>query len=75
MNWVDGHDQFIGKLMESKKMATYQGYYKHTQYFKVEVEANSIEEARDKMWDVEIDWSGCSDMDNDIVEVEEIKNE
>lgn len=55
-------------------MPKYQGYYKHTQYFKIEVEANSIEEAKDKMWDVEIDWSGCSDMDNDIVEIEEIQN-
>jgi hypothetical protein len=58
--------------MRRKKMPKYQGYYKHTQYFKVEVEADSIEDAKDKMWDAEIDWSGCSDMDNDIVEVEEV---
>ena len=55
-------------------MPKYQGYYKHTQYFKLEVEADSLEDAKDLMWDEEIDWSGCSDMDNDIVEVEEIKN-
>ena len=53
-------------------MKKYQGYYKHIQYFNIEVEAESIEEARDKMWDVEIDWSGCCDMANDIVDVEEV---
>jgi len=53
-------------------MPKYQGYLKHSEYFKIEVEADSIEDARDKMWDVEINWSGCSDMDNEIVEVEEI---
>ena len=55
-------------------MTKYQGYYKHTQYFKLEVEADSLEEAMDLMWDEEINWSGCCEMDNDIVDVEEIKN-
>ena len=55
-------------------MTKYQGYYKHTQYFKLEVEADSLEEAMDLMWDEEINWSGCCEMDNDIVDVEEIQN-
>lgn len=57
-------------------MAKYQGYYKHIEYFKIEVEAESIEDAEDLMWSKveDINWAKCDDMDNDIVEVEEIKN-
>ena len=55
-------------------MPKYQGWLKHTQYFKVEVEADSWSDARDSMWDIEPNWSKPDDMDNEIVDVEEIEN-
>jgi hypothetical protein len=55
-----------------KKMPKYIGYLKHSQYFKIEVEADSWGDARDLMWEHEPNWSKPCDMDNDIVDIEEI---
>ena len=54
-------------------MAKYQGWLIHKQYFKVEVEAESWEEARDLIWDEEIDWSNPDDMDSEVCDIEEVK--
>ena len=42
MDWIDGHNQFIGQLIEGKKMKKYRVYYIDI------VEANSEEEAYDE---------------------------
>ena len=55
-------------------MAKYQGWIIHKQYFKVELEANSWEEARDKIWDVEVDFNNPDDVDSEIYDIEEMEN-
>ena len=68
MNWIDGHDQFIGQLIEGKKMNKY-GYYlvEKTTIYK-EVEAESIDQANEIieefMYSDHIDW-GMGDMEYD----------
>ena len=55
-------------------MTKYIGYLKHTQYFKIEVEADSTSDARDLMWEHEPNWSKPCDMDNEIVDIEELED-
>ena len=57
-------------------MPKYQGWLKHTQYFKIEVEAESASDARDLMWDQTeaVDWYRPAEMDNEIVDIEELQN-
>ena len=57
-------------------MPKYQGWLKHTQYFKIEVEADCVGTARDLMWDKteNIDWGRPAEMDNEIVDIEELQN-
>jgi hypothetical protein len=54
-------------------MPKYQGYLKHIQYYKVEVEADGFGEARDLMWEFNVNWAKPDDMDSEIVDVEEIE--
>jgi hypothetical protein len=54
-------------------MPIYQGYVIRKEYFEVEVEADSLEEARDKMFDVEV-YDEPDDIDWDIADVEEKQN-
>jgi len=42
-------------------------------YYKVEVEANSWEEAKDKLWDFEENWAKPDDWDTEIYDIEEVK--
>jgi hypothetical protein len=52
MNWIDGHDQFIGQLIEGKKMSKF-NYYIYTKFTEVvEVEAETKEEAEEKIWEM-----------------------
>jgi hypothetical protein len=52
MNWVDGHDKFIGQLIEGKKMHKF-NYYIYTKFTEVvEVEAETKEEAEEKIWEM-----------------------
>jgi hypothetical protein len=53
-------------------MKTYQGWLIHKQYFKIEVEASSLEEAREMIWEAEFNWSKPDDMGAEIYDVEEI---
>ena len=53
-------------------MAKYQGWIIHKQYFKVELEAKSWEEAREKIWDVEVDFNNPNDVDSEIYDIEEV---
>jgi hypothetical protein len=57
-------------------MRKFEGYVKHIQYFRIEVEANTLEDAKDFMWNQldDIDWTNPIEIENDIVEVEEIQN-
>jgi hypothetical protein len=57
-------------------MRKFEGYVKHIQYFRIEVEANTPEDAKDFMWNQldDIDWTNPIEIENDIVEVEEIQN-
>jgi hypothetical protein len=49
----------------------YQGWVIRKEYFKVEVEAGSWEEAKEKMWDVEL-VDEPVDLDWEIYDVEEV---
>ena len=57
-------------------MPKFEGYLKHIQYFRIEVEANTIEDAQDLMWDQveDVDWTNPIEVDNDIVDVEEVED-
>ena len=55
-------------------MPKYIGYLKHSEYFKIEVEADCWGDARDLMWEHEPNWAKPCDMDNEIVDIEEIEN-
>ena len=57
-------------------MPKFEGYLKHIQYFRIEVDAECIEDAEDLMWDQveDVDWTNPVEIDNDIVNVEEIQN-
>ena len=54
-------------------MPKYTGWVIHKQYFKVELEANSWEEARDNILDVEVDVDNPDDVACDVYDVEEMK--
>ena len=66
MNWVDGHDQFIGQLMEDKKMTRYEFFAVEKQTLIVGIEANSKEEAEEQMQqmldDNDLEW-GFADVE------------
>lgn len=53
-------------------MPKYQGYLIRKEYFKVEVEADSWEDARDTALDVEIGLDEPVDIDWDVYDLEEI---
>jgi len=55
-------------------MPKYQGWMKHTEYFKIEVEADCVGTARDLMWDTGINWTKPDEIDNEIVDIEELQN-
>lgn len=55
-------------------MSKYRGYLKHIQYFEIEVDADSMEEAQDQMWEFDVNWSKPCDMDSELVDIEEIQN-
>ena len=46
----------------------------HKKYYKVEVEASSWEEAKDRVWDVEVDTENPDDVDVEIYDIEEVEN-
>jgi hypothetical protein len=53
-------------------MAIYKGWVIKKEYFLIEVEANSWEEAREKAWDADLDDEPV-DIDWEIYDIEEIK--
>ena len=57
-------------------MPKFEGYLKHICYYRIEVNAECIEDAEDLMWDQveDVDWTNPVEIDNDIVNVEEIQN-
>ena len=54
-------------------MPKYVGYLKQIEYFRFEVDADSAEDARDLMWELEPRWDKPWDMDSEIVGVEELE--
>jgi len=66
MDWIDGHDQFIGQLMEDKKMTRYEFFAVEKQTLIVGIEANSKEEAEEQMQqmldDNDLEW-GFADIE------------
>ena len=54
-------------------MGKWKGWVIHKRYYKVEVEANSWEEAREKLWDVDVNADNPDDTDMEIYDVEEVK--
>jgi hypothetical protein len=54
-------------------MPKYQGYVIRKEYFKVEVEADTLEDAKDLIGDAEINDKPV-DMDWEIYDIEEIEN-
>ena len=56
-------------------MAKYCGWVIKKQYYKIELEANSWEEAKDMAWDVDVSNKKPDDYDMEIYDIEEVKNE
>jgi hypothetical protein len=54
-------------------MPVYQGYVIRKEYFSIEVEADSWEEAKEKAWDVEV-YDEPVDIDWEIYDLEEVVN-
>jgi len=54
-------------------MPKYQGYVIRKEYFSIEVEADSWEEAKDKAWDFEVEDEPV-DIDWEIYDLVEVKN-
>jgi hypothetical protein len=61
-------------ISRRSEMSKYRGYLKHIQYFEIEVDADSMEEAQDQMWEFDVNWSKPCDMDSELVDIEEIQN-
>ena len=53
-------------------MAKYQGFVVRKEYFKVEVEADTLEDARDLAWDIEVK-DDPVDIDWEVYDLEEIE--
>lgn len=53
-------------------MTKYTGWVIKKQYYKVEVEANSWEEAKDQLWDFNPEGETPDDYDTDIYDLEEV---
>jgi hypothetical protein len=54
-------------------MPKYEGYIVKKEYFKIEVDANSWEEAKERAWDADL-WDEPVDTDWEIYDLEEAKN-
>jgi hypothetical protein len=55
-------------------MATWRAWVIHKRYYKVQVEAGSWEEAKEKVWDLDIDNpDDPDDTDMEIYDIEEIE--
>jgi hypothetical protein len=55
-------------------MKTWTAWAIHKQYYKIEVEADSWEEAKDKVWDVDLNGKEPDDVDVEIYDVAEVEN-
>ena len=77
MDWVDGHDQFIGQLIEGKKMKMFEYYLTEKTVRCVVIEANSQDEADEQVEELiyggDFDW-GQGEMDYDYQCNGEVKN-
>ena len=76
MNWVDGHDQFIGQLIEGKKMNKYKIIARQVVYEFAYVEAESAEQAKKLVEGGELDptWDWLDYGEWHIEDVEECQN-
>jgi hypothetical protein len=54
-------------------MPRYQGYIIKKEYFRIEVDADSFEEAMDNAWDADL-WDDPVDTDWEVSGIEEIKD-
>ncbi len=55
-------------------MPKYTGYVKHIYYYKVEVDAECLGTAKDKMWEFDIHWAKPEYTDCEIVDIEELSH-
>lgn len=55
-------------------MATYKAWVIHRHYYRVVIEADSIEEADDLAWEVDVNGREPDDVDVEIYDVEEVKD-
>ena len=55
-------------------MKTWTAWAIHKQYYEIEVEADSWEEAKDKVWDVDLNGKEPDDVDVEIYDVAEVEN-
>jgi len=53
----------------------YQGWVIQKQYYKIELEADSWEEAKDMAWEVDLSGRKPDDYDMEIYDIEEVKHE
>ena len=53
-------------------MPKYQGFVVRKEYFRVEVEADTLEDARDLAWDIEVE-DDPVDIDWEVYDLEEIE--
>ena len=56
-------------------MPKYQGYVIRKEYFRVDIDADDIDDANDKIMDQEIGMDEPVDIDWDFYDIEEIKND
>ena len=75
MDWIQGHDQFIGQLMEGKKMKKYKVISSQIVYHSTIIEANSEEEADQLAYEGDHKWDFYDCGNWDIEEVEDITEE
>lgn len=55
-------------------MPRYTGYVKQIYYYKVEVDADCLGTAKDKMWEANIHWAKPESIDLEIVDIEEMQD-
>ena len=55
-------------------MPRFEGYVKHIYYYKVEVDADCWGSAKDKMWEININFAKPEYTDSEVVDVQEVQD-
>ena len=56
-------------------MKKWTGWVIEKQYYKIEIEAETWEEAKDKAWEFNVNWAKPADFDREIYDIEEYKEQ